>query len=465
MNCQIKKWLVFGVKQAVGALAVLMFVASTGCGDAGVSRNLRRLADAPARVVWCRQTADVQDFYARGDTFQLMGFCTEDGLGERAILTEIGSYHKPLLTADGRRVVFTDVPSKTIYVVNWDGSGLCELASGLADDVWQDPDTGIEWVYSFPNSTSVPVPSSPLVRFQLDNPAMEEVVYSATKVSADQIQLSGDGAYLCIQYPWPRMGRLNTQTGEVIPSGKGCWPSMAPDDTYLMWIFDGPHRNLVFHSFDGKERWVVNINHAPGIDGFEVYHPRWSNLDRFMSMSGPYRQGIKNTTGGVNIYIGRFNRILTEVEQWVQLTNHEKSDYYPDVWVEPGIGRHWAVDESHLGEVAPIDHIKERLVVNARLLEVTPTPTLEEIAPYTQTLVVYRYKLEKVLEGAYSEKHLLVAHWGIVNGETIDMPMNIGDQVRLELEKYENRSELEGERLVMDLSNMHDPLFYDLKGR
>ena len=43
--------------------------------------------------------------------------------------------------------------------------------------------------------------------------------------------------------------------------------------------------------------------------------------------------------------------------------------------------------------------------------------------------------------------------------------MRIGDVIELELEPYANRGELEGERLVMELSDMHYPLFYDVSGK
>ena len=56
---------------------------------------------------------------------------------------------------------------------------------------------------------------------------------------------------------------------------------------------------------------MVNINNAPGFDGAEVYHPRWTNHPRFFAISGPYNQGGPNQarTGGpqAEIYLGRFS--------------------------------------------------------------------------------------------------------------------------------------------------------------
>jgi hypothetical protein len=454
------------VRRAGFLWAVVFLSAVTGCRDARVSGELRRLADAPVKVVWCRQVrGGTDDFFAKKNNFQLMGFDTEDRAGERVILSEPDSYHKPLLTSDGERIVFTHIPDETIYVVNWDGTGLRELSSGLAEEVWLDPATGIEWVYRMDMTVSVRNPASSLMRFHLDNPAIKESVLSGTPISADNIQLSQDGLRMCVQHPWPAIGIIDMETKQVTDVAKGCWPGMAPDNSYLMWNFDGPHRNLIFHDVVAGRRWVVNINGAPGIDGFEVYHPRWSNRPRFLCMTGPYRKGLYHGTAEVSIYVGRFNEKLAKAEAWVRISDHDAADFYPDVWVQPDRGKYRSLDMRHLGEDRSIGRKKDQISVQARLVEMTETPTLEEIAPYTSTLVVYRYEVEKVLSGKIKEDTLLVAHWGIVDRETRKVPVHIGESVTLQLEPYENRGELEGERLVMELSDMHYPLFYDLAGR
>jgi len=394
-----------------------------------------------------------------------MGFSTADRVGERVILSEIGSYHKPLLTSDGERIVFSDIPNETVYVVNWDGTGLRELASGLAEEVWLDPASGIEWVYRMDTTVNVRNPASSLDRFQLDNPAIREGVLSDMPINADNIQLSQDGLRLCVQHPWPTIGMMDMESKQITDVSTGCWPGMAPDNSYLMWSFDGPHRNLILHDVATARRWVVNINGAPEIDGFEVYHPRWSNRLRFLCMTGPYRKGLSHGTPEVCVYAGRLNEKMTVVESWVRISDRDAPDFYPDIWVKPGEGKYSRMDVEHVGAVEEVDHAKETLVVKARLLETTSIPSLAEIAPYTQTLVVYRYEVTDILSGQYDPPQLLAAHWGIVNRKRMNLQMRIGDVIELELEPYANRGELEGERLVMELSDMHYPLFYDVSGK
>jgi len=419
-------------------------------------------------MVWVRQAKyGAKDVFAKGDRFQLMGLDTEDQMGVRIILHEIENHNKPMFTSCGDRVVFSNISEDKIYVVNWDGTGLQELHSGCAAEVWLDMATGIEWVYRLPVDRKAKrnTPLSPLTRFQLDNPMFEEMVWDASPLNVDNLQLSADGAYLCSQFPWPQAGLLDIHNKKVFPLGKGCWTSMAPDDSYLMWVFDGPHRNLIFHSMDNERKWSVNVCQAPGVEGHEVYHPRWSNHDRFMCMTGPYHRGIHAGGEEVSVYAGRFNEQMTEIEAWVRVTNHGLADFFPDLWIQPGGGRYDAPDVEIVGKTVEPAVSGERLQVRAKLAELTLVPSLEEIAPYTQVLVVYRYEVIDVLSGDYDRSQVLVAHWGIIDRKKTDLRVQVGDTVDLEIEPYSSRDELEGERLVMELSDMRHPLFYDLRER
>ena len=92
------------------ALAVL---AAAGCSTEtreGPSREVGNLTGAHTRVVWVQQ--DGRDPYARGDNLTLVGFDTDDGRGERVIVSQRASYVKPLLTPRGDRIVFSRRPTR-----------------------------------------------------------------------------------------------------------------------------------------------------------------------------------------------------------------------------------------------------------------------------------------------------------------------------------------------------------------
>lgn len=461
-------WLKFLLPAAILLLSAGAFLpAGIGSRETDVADALRKLTDAPARMVWMRQVSGgVKDVFGHESRFLLMGLDTEDAAGERTLLHEVSNYNKPLITARGDRVVFSDLPNNRIYAVNWDGTGLIELSKGRAVGLWTDPQSGIEWVYRLPVDAKYREvrATKPLTRFQLSNPLIEEMVWDRTTVEPDNIQLSQDGRYICGPFPWPDCGIVDVESNQFIRLGKGCWPSMAPDNSYLMWIFDGPHRNLLFHTADNKRKWRVNVSEVPGVDGYEVYHPRWSNHDRFLCMTGPYHHGIKGGGGVVSVFAGRFNEQMTGVEAWVRVTDHGDADFYPDLWIQPGEGHYNPPDMESAGAGQAVAR-HDLLVVRARLLEKTPDPTMEEIAPYTRTLVVYRYAVEELKSGQYNRPEILVAHWGLADGRITAPDVQTGASVELRLEPYAAREELEGERLTMELSDMSGPLFYDMESK
>jgi len=294
-----------------------------------------------ARIVWCQDAGDGSDAGAEGRNLRLMGLDTEDNKGERCILTNLSNYAKPMLAPDGEKIVFSNRQEQKIYIVGFDGSNLKALAPGFALAVWRDPLTEKEWIYAGTITNQADSVIVNIRRFRSDKPEVSEPVWGKTHVNIDNFQLSADGKYACGVFPWPSCGMAMLPDREWKKYGDGCWPSLAPDDSLLMWIFDGAHRNLTFFRTKTGERWVVNINNAPGIDGFEVYHPRWSNHPLFMVMTGPYKLGEGNNRirgGGrdVEIYLGKFSPDYKKIEKWIQVTRNQYADFFPDAWIAKG---------------------------------------------------------------------------------------------------------------------------------
>ncbi|MEO2002619.1 MAG: LamG-like jellyroll fold domain-containing protein [Candidatus Poribacteria bacterium] len=290
--------------------------------EAGVESAVRDLTGARTRLVW------VHD---EGGAHAVYGVDTDDGAGIRRIATDVRTYAKPMFTTDGTRVVFTRRSENAVYVVNWDGSGLRRAVSGFASDVWRDPETNIEWLYVRSGDGSH---TNPLLRYPLDDPSTSDTVWQQTASGHEQVPwytLSHDGTRAVDAFPWPPCG-IATLTGE--PTWReytnGCWPSIAPDDSYRMFVFNGDHRTVTMFDADAQNRRSVRINTAPGVDGAEVYYPRWSTHPQFMTMTGP-------TMGEApaELYIGRFNESFTAMDGWVRITDNDTADMEGDAWIEP----------------------------------------------------------------------------------------------------------------------------------
>lgn len=296
--------------------------------------EIKALTGAPARIVWVQDAGNGKDVMAQGENLRLMGFDTEDGKGERAILSAASNYVKPLITPKGNRVVFTNRRKNKVYVVNWDGNGLREIADGGAVEVWMDPADGAEWVFYQERAADK---SKPIRRARLDNPKVKRTVWDKTHVDAMEhgsFQLSADGKKAGGLFPWSESAVVDLADGSRKRLGGGCWTGLAPDNSYRFWVFDGPHRNVYVFDHGSDKGRKVDIHNAPGIDGHEVYHPRWSNHPRFMAMTGPYKvSGIGGGGPAVEIHMGRFDPGFTRIERWVQVSRNNKGDFFPDVWV------------------------------------------------------------------------------------------------------------------------------------
>ena len=225
------------------------------------------------KVVWLQDLGDGTDVFGLGDQLVLMGFDTGDDQGERMILETPDSYAKPLITPSGDSVVYSDRRNDAVMVVDWSGANRRRLAGGFPLAVWRNPDDATEWVYvgSDPDEEDPPRYRR-IHRHPIDRPDDVELVWDRQPVSGDGFQVSRDGRLAAALAQWPDAGVIELPSGAWRHLGDGCWTALAGDDSHLLWIFDGQHRNLTIVDTDADEdrRWNVNINDAPGIDGFEV---------------------------------------------------------------------------------------------------------------------------------------------------------------------------------------------------
>ena len=435
--------------------------------------ELGRLSGAGVRAVWTREVGDGTDDDER---LAIMGFDSRNNEGERSIVSEPSDYAKPLITPSGDRAVFSKLSDDGVYVVDWDGGNERRVASGFGLVVWRDPSNGREWVYVGSEQAGRDPPAYRLItRHLLDDPSTAEQVWDAQPVSGNSFQLSRDARFAGGLFPWPAAGVADLDAGTWRRLGNGCWTALASDDSHLFWFFDGSHRNLTIVDVNRERRWRVTINGAPGVGGFEVYHPKWTNHPRFMVMTGPYTVGPganKVRAGGrqVEIFLGRFAADFTTVESWVQVTHNDSEEFYPDVWIDPA-GPAFVTNSN---EVGPKDETSPpagrataagsgRLIVDVEVLDDVQLPTPASIAPYKRAMLAMEYTVVGVVEGAYDGQKLIAAHWVIRDSQVLDTAARPkGERHRLVLEPYDDHPELEGQRLVMETEDFLLTLYYDM---
>ncbi len=346
-------------KRGLAAMAAVSLL--TACGDSDgkdgiadgpeekVSKEIEALTGDHSRLAWTRYLGKSADVFANYNQQQLWGIDSRDGLGVRAILEDKGNYSRPLISPDGEWIVYTDKNTKKkgnkkafkpeVYRVDWQGEKVEKLGKGFAVDLWRDPETDKTWVYvaNLVPTSRASMFADKLERFLLDDPEKRELVWNKTEISIDSIQLSRDGKRASCLFPWPDVGVIDLENKEYWKNQHGCWPSLAPDNSYVAWVFDGSHKTLHLFADRGKKLGVVPINDGPGMGGHEMYHPRWSNDARFLTVTGPYKgPSIGKSGKHAEVYIGKFGKKLKAIEDWVRVTDDNKGDHFPDLWVKGG---------------------------------------------------------------------------------------------------------------------------------
>lgn len=305
-------------------------------GTDRMSKSITALTGGRTKVVWCQDCSEMTDAYAMGNHLQLAGYDTDDSRGARLILTRKRNYSRPLISPDGNCVLFSDRKEKAVFRVDWDGNHLARFCPGRALDTWLDPETGMQWVYVGDAATDHPRYHGSVRRYRIDDPSVSEPVLDTFSVNENNFQVSANGRFASADIRGEGMGVIDLEKGEFHYTGGGCWPALAPAGSLVCWRMANGHRDIFVHTLN--EECKIDISNAPGVDGYEVFHARWSNHPRFFTISGPYNKGmgfnrISNGGTNVNIYIGKFTDDFSAIEGWACVSNSTCACFYPDVWI------------------------------------------------------------------------------------------------------------------------------------
>lgn len=115
-----------------------------------------------------------------------------------------------------------------------------------------------------------------------------------------------------------------------------------------------------------------------------------------------------------------------------------------------------------------LEHVASRTPLNvievrARRTAVSAAPTLEEILPYKNGLVVHEYEVLEVLDGDLGEPRIRVVHWALLNGETRwRADGEVGEVLDMKLEAFSDHPEVQDLYLADDLPLDTDlPMFLE----
>ncbi len=254
----------------------------------------------------------------------------------------------PLLTIDGKRVVVATgkAPDRTVMVYETETAKVTEIAKGPSNNVmavWQDPKTKRDWVYvNDCGDKNEPwnVPAGKVYRFPIDKPEARELFWDRTS-SHIYLMFSADGTRACFEPSWGNIGQLSVvynDKGQVDQEkstfktfGGGCFPSMAPDNSYRLFRLEGDHRAISMSDADNANPRKVDVTGmlTEAQKGRNTWLTRWSADPRFMTIVAP-------AGADAQIWMGRFDENVTKIEKWVRVSAEKGPQCWQShAWVAP----------------------------------------------------------------------------------------------------------------------------------
>ena len=91
-------------------------------------------------------------------------------------------------------------------------------------------------------------------------------------------------------------------------------------------------------------------------------------------------------------------------------------------------------------------------------------PTLDEIVPYREALVMYEYEALEVVGGELGEEIVRVAHWAMLSGRELPaVEHDVGNEYRLTLESFADNPQVENTYLSDTLElDLELPVYLDV---
>lgn len=237
---------------------------------------------------------------------------------------------------------------------------------------------------------------------------------------------------------------------------KGCEPYFSHDGRFGFWVegAGGPIRSLDLAT--GATGTVLEHKDAriPGTQRY-AYFPMVSRDGRMFAF-GASNGDHDHFESNYDIFVAPMDSgSLQLAGRPMRMTSHPASDRYPDVHVESLDLARWKAD-------APVPKAPARLTpaassepftVRASLAMCSRAPSLREISPYRDALIVCEWRVAEVLAGKAPEGPLRVAHWALKDGASQPITFAAKGFTReLRVESAQGNARFEGYPLFDTLS-------------
>jgi len=277
-------------------------------------------------------------------------FDTKDGVTRDLPLGNQANACAPLISADGTKVFNSNgkAPAdRVVMMYDTETNKVTELAKGPGNNlltVWTDPKTRKIWLYvndSGDKGEGWNVPAGKIHRFSVDKPAERELFWERTS-SHIYLMFSADGTRACFEPGWGNIGQLklafdgkgnvDQDKSEYKSFGGGCFPSMAPDNSYRVFRLEGDHKEISVCDADGANPRKVDVTGALTAEqkakGRNTWLTRWSTDPRFITLVAPAGDDAQ-------IHMGRLDEGATKFEAWARVSAEKGPQCWQShAWIE-----------------------------------------------------------------------------------------------------------------------------------
>ncbi len=200
----------------------------------------------------------------------------------------------------------------------------------------------------------------------------------------------------------------------------GCEPYFSHDGRFGFWVEQagGPVRSVELAT--GKTGVVLD-NLDPRIPGSQryAYFPMLSRDGRMLAF-GASAGDHDHFNSNYDIFVAPLDPSSLQMRGRPQrMTSHPASDRYPDVHVESLDVERWRreMPPVPLFDGPPPAKAAGPMDARAALRVCSRVPSLREISPYRDVLIVCEWEMVELFSGEPSGSRLRVAHWGLRDGE------------------------------------------------